>query len=93
MSPCFLDISIQIKCNYLISCIYEIRNQSILAKEYKRIAFELASKHNPDYLPYIWMRDYNENITADIKKRIPIDRFPNFYNYSFDPWLVTLSHD
>lgn len=92
-SPCFSDISIQIKCNYLISCIYEIHNQPILAQKYKMRAFQLASNHNPEYLPYIWMQNYNKNITADIKKRVPRDRFPNFYIYPFDPWLVTLSHD
>lgn len=92
-STCFSDVSIQIKCNYLISCIYEIRNKSISAQKYQKAAFRLAREHNPDYLPYIWMQTYNKDIDVDIKKRVPRDKFPNFYIYPFDPWLVTLSHD
>lgn len=92
-SSAFSDISIKIKVNYLIGCIYEVTNQSIYAKTYKEKAFKFADNHNPQYLPYIWMLDYNNEIASDIKKRIPRDRFCSFYENSFDPWLVTLSHD
>lgn len=92
-SPEFSDISVKIKVNYLIGCIYEITGNSIFADKYKEKAYKFAANHNPKYLPYIWMPEYNEEIALDIKKRLPIHKFNEFYKHPFDPWLVTLSHD
>lgn len=89
----FSDISIKIKVNYLIGCIYDVTGNPINAKRYKEKAFEFAKNHDPKYLPYIWMMDYNEEIAIDIQKRLPRNKFHNFYKEPFDPWLVTLSHD
>lgn len=89
----FSDISIKIKVNYLIGCIYEITGYSMFANKYKEEAYKLAADHNPKYLPYIWMLEYDEEITLDIRKRLPRHKFNEFYTHPFDPWLVTLSHD
>lgn len=92
-SPEFADISIKIKANYLVGCIYEIKGQNLYAKTYKEKAFKAAQNHAPQYLPYIWMTDYKKEIDTDIRKRLPNHKFKGFYSHSFDPWLVTLSHD
>lgn len=92
-SPKFADISIKIKANYLVGCIYEINGLNMYAKAYKDKAFKIAQNHDPQYLPYIWMTNYKKEIDTDIKKRLPNHKFKGFYSHSFDPWLVTLSHD
>jgi Tfp pilus assembly protein PilF len=92
-SPAFSDISIKIKANYLIGCIYDITGNPINAKVYKGKAYKYAREHNQKYLPYIWMQGYSEEIALDMQKRLPSDKFCSFYKKPFDPWLVTLSHD
>lgn len=92
-SSAFSDISIRIKVNYLMGCIYDVTGNPIKAQIHKEKAFNFAKNHNPQYLPYIWMFDYNEEIAADIQKRLPRNKFDTYYKRPFDPWLVTLSHD
>lgn len=92
-SSAFSDISIKIKANYLIGCIYDVTDNPLNAKAYKEKAYNFAKEHNQNYLPFIWMQDYSEEIALDMQKRLPTDKFYNFYNKPFDPWLVTLSHD
>lgn len=92
-SSAFSDISIRIKANYLIGCIYDVTDNPINAKIYKEKAYSFAKEHSQDYLPFIWMQDYSEEIALDMQKRLPPDKFHNFYKKPFDPWLVTLSHD
>lgn len=92
-SPAFSDISIRIKANYLTGCIYDVTGNPLSAKAYKERAYDFARNHDQNYLPFIWMRDYSEEITRDLSKRLPSDQFPDFYKTPFDPWLVTLSHE
>lgn len=93
-----LDISIYLKVTYALGFVQELcgnDNQPTLfkiQKNYCQKAVALAKAYDPQTLPYIWFKDWDKNVEKDIIKRVD-PKYVNFYNFRFEPWLVTITHD
>lgn len=93
-----LDISIYLKVTYALGFVQELcgnDNQPDLfmtEKDYCQKAVTLAKAYDPQTLPYIWFKDWDNNVEKDIIKRVD-SKYDDFYIFRFEPWLVTITHD
>lgn len=94
-----LDISIYLKVNYSLGVVQELcgnNAKDILYKHnvnYIDNAIQIANSHNHKTLPYLWFKDWNEDVDNDITRRIDHEAYFDFYEFRFEPWLMTITHD
>lgn len=92
-----LDISIILKVTYSLGFVQEYcynENQEILFrydKSYTSKALEIANNYDDTSLPYIWFKDWNRQVEIDIKNRVD-EKYVDFFNLRFEPWLLTITH-
>ncbi|MBO5494504.1 MAG: tetratricopeptide repeat protein [Eubacterium sp.] len=94
-----LDISLYLKITYALGFVQEIagneNNNNALFKnsnDYTSESIQIANIYDPTTLPYLWFKDWRNDVEKDIRKRID-ERYQDFYNYRFEPWLLTITHD
>lgn len=93
-----LDISLYLKITYALGFVQEFSNDfsnPVLNgnnKDYVSEALKIADSYDSETLPYVWFKDWRKDIEQDIKHRIS-DDYQDFYNYRFEPWLLTITHD
>lgn len=94
-----LDISIYLKVIYSLGFVQELCGNDkgadlfSINENYCSEAIKIASEHDLDTLPYIWFKDWRQDIENDILNRVNKDECMDFYNYRFEPWLLTITHD
>lgn len=86
------DISILIKVNYNIGFAYKCMSRNIDASFHNNKAYELAQKTNRNALPYLWIKDFDEDIEKDVRRRVSREYYL-FYQQRFEPWLLTIDHN
>lgn len=94
-----LDISVYLKVIYSLGFIQEVCGNECEEKlskcsvNYTTCAIGLLNNYDHDTLPYIWFKDWNQNVEKDIAQKLNHDDYMNFFNYRFEPWLLTITHD
>lgn len=91
-----LDVSIYLKVTYALGFVQEVQGLSDYKfdeYDYVHQAIALADSYDTETLPYIWFKDWKEEIDEDIKRRLNADQYPEFFNLRFEPWLLTITHD
>ncbi len=93
-----LDISVYLKVLYSLGfvqefCAYDKDNNISFDVNYSERALEIANSYDSTTLPYLWFKNWKNEVETDIEKRINQKQYPLFYNYRFEPWLLTITHD
>lgn len=86
-----LDTSIDLNVHYNIEFVYRISNRPVPFEE--EYAQKVAKRQDPTDLPYLWFDKFDEDIESDIRQRLSRSNASFFFDYRFEPWLVTLTHD
>ena len=94
-----LDISLYLKITYALGFVQEIagneKNNKSLFKnsdDYTSESLNIANNYDSNTLPYLWFKDWRNDVEQDIKQRID-EKYQDFYDYRFEPWLLTITHD
>lgn len=93
-----IDISIVLKVNYslgLVQDFFSNQNESLKNKcdNYTAVAINIANEYDQNTLPYLWFKDWKQEIEDDIEHSLIGDDYSSFKNIRFDPWLLTITHD
>lgn len=93
-----LDISILLKLTYALGIVQELdlKETGLLylnCKSYCQKAILMSNSYDKKTLPYIWFKDWMEEVEQDILCRVDNDKYSYFYTYRFEPWLLTITHD
>lgn len=91
-----IDISISLKVKYALGFVQEYLNISEDLKKHENFCEEAkkeASLYDPETLPYLWFKDWKVDVETDISKRLDKEKFTEFYDLRFEPWLLTITHD
>ncbi len=89
-----IDISILLKVKYALGFIQEFCNKEITESEnFCEEAINEANRYEPTTLPFLWLKDWREDVEIDILQKLDKNEYPEFYNYRFEPWLLTITHD
>lgn len=93
-----LDISVYLKVLYSLGfvqelCAYDKKTEISFDVNYCENALKIANAYDSSTLPYLWFKNWKDEIEADIEKRINKEKYPFFYDYRFEPWLLTITHD
>lgn len=93
-----IDISIILKLKYslgLVQDFFSDQNESLKNKcdNYTAVAINIANEYDQNTLPYLWFKDWKQEIEEDIEHRLIGDEYISFKNFRFDPWLLTITHD
>lgn len=57
------------------------------------MAINIANEYDQNTLPYLWFKDWKQEIEDDIEHSLIGDDYSSFKNIRFDPWLLTITHD
>ncbi len=88
-----LDISILLKVTYALEFVYEINGFGFEFIKNLTSSIAIANDYEKDVLPYLWLKNWNDDVENDIRKRLNNQNCDMFFSYRFDPWLVTITHD
>ena len=89
-----IDISILLKVKYALGFIQEFCNKEITESEnFCEEAINEANRYEPTTLPFLWLKDWREDVEIDILQKLDKNEYLEFYNYRFEPWLLTITHD
>lgn len=93
-----IDISIILKVKYSLGLVQDFfydQNESLKNKcdNYTAVAINIANEYDQNTLPYLWFKDWKQEIEEDIEHRLIGDEYISFKNFRFDPWLLTITHD
>lgn len=92
-----LDISILLKVKYSLGFVQDYySNQNTALNNngnYTDEAISIANAYEQNTLPYLWFKDWKDEIDEDIERRLVGNYYNDFKNYRFEPWLLTITHD
>lgn len=87
-----IDISISLKVKYALG--FAQRQLNIKCEnDYCGEAIIEALAEDGNTIPYLWFKNWREDIETDILSRLNFDTYKNFYELRFEPWLLTITHD
>ena len=90
-----MDISIYLKVYYSLGFVQHFKNGPAknFKPDYTKKAIELAETSDSTVLPYIWFKNWKNEVEEDICRRVNRNQYSAYFNYRFEPWLLTITHD